>query len=70
MAVACVSTVVVNADISAVSILLPSISVDLQASVSTLQWVVTGYLLAGYLLAGYLLAGGRSSSPRERWAAS
>ncbi len=47
MAVACVSTLVVNANTSAVSILLPSISVDLQTSVAVLQWAVTGYLLVG-----------------------
>ncbi|WP_433781277.1 MFS transporter [Actinomycetospora sp. CA-101289] len=47
MVVACVSTLVVNANTSAVSILLPSISADLQTSVATLQWAVTGYLLVG-----------------------
>ncbi|MDN5915808.1 MAG: MFS transporter [Pseudonocardia sp.] len=47
MAVACVSTLVVNANTSAVSILLPSISVDLQTPVAVLQWAVTGYLLVG-----------------------
>ncbi|HEY2221465.1 MFS transporter [Actinomycetospora sp.] len=47
MLVACISTLVVNANTSAVSILLPSISVDLQTPVSVLQWAVTGYLLVG-----------------------
>ena len=47
MIVACVSTLVVNANTSAVSILLPSISEDLQTPISTLQWAVTGYLLVG-----------------------
>ena len=47
MTVACVSTLVVNANTSAVSILLPSISADLQTSVAVLQWAVTGYLLVG-----------------------
>src|ERR671916_1640043 len=47
MVVACVSTLVVNANTSAVSILLPSISADLQTSVAVLQWAVTGYLLVG-----------------------
>jgi MFS family permease len=42
-----VSTFVVNANTSAVSILLPSISVDLDASLELLQWAVTGYLLVG-----------------------
>lgn len=44
---ACVSTFVVNANTSAVSILLPSISLDLDASLTLLQWAVTGYLLVG-----------------------
>ena len=44
---ACVSTFVVNANTSAVSILLPSISADLDASLTLLQWAVTGYLLVG-----------------------
>ncbi|HSK57700.1 MAG TPA: MFS transporter [Actinomycetospora sp.] len=47
MVVACVSTLVVNANTSAVSILLPSISADLQTSMTVLQWAVTGYLLVG-----------------------
>ncbi|GAA1390378.1 DHA2 family efflux MFS transporter permease subunit [Pseudonocardia kongjuensis] len=44
---ACVSTLVVNANTSAVSILLPSISSDLDVPVDVLQWAVTGYLLVG-----------------------
>jgi EmrB/QacA subfamily drug resistance transporter len=44
---ACVSTFVVNVNTSAVSILLPSIGIDLGASLDTLQWAVTGYLLVG-----------------------
>ncbi len=44
---ACVSTLVVNANTSAVSILLPSISADLDTSIEALQWAVTGYLLVG-----------------------
>jgi EmrB/QacA subfamily drug resistance transporter len=47
MTAACVSTLVVNANTSAVSILLPSISADLHVSVDVLQWAVTGYLLVG-----------------------
>jgi EmrB/QacA subfamily drug resistance transporter len=43
----CVSTFVVNANTSAVSILLPSIGADLDASLELLQWAVTGYLLVG-----------------------
>jgi EmrB/QacA subfamily drug resistance transporter len=44
---ACVSTLVVNANTSAVTILLPSISKDVGTSVDTLQWAVTGYSLVG-----------------------
>ena len=44
---ACVSTLVVNANTSAVTILLPSISQDVDSPVSTLQWAVTGYSLVG-----------------------
>ena len=45
--VTCLSTLVVNANTSAVSILLPSISADTGTSVETLQWAVTGYSLMG-----------------------
>jgi EmrB/QacA subfamily drug resistance transporter len=45
--VACVSTLVVNANSSAVSILIPSISTDLGTPIDVLQWAVTGYLLVG-----------------------
>lgn len=45
--VACLSTLVVNANTSAVSILLPAIAADLDSSVALLQWAVTGYLLVG-----------------------
>ncbi|MFF3616378.1 MFS transporter [Streptomyces sp. NPDC002580] len=43
----CVSTLVVNANTSAVSILLPAISADTGTSLDTLQWAVTGYSLVG-----------------------
>lgn len=43
----CVSALVVNANTSAVSILLPAISQDTGTPVSTLQWAVTGYSLVG-----------------------
>ena len=43
----CVSTLVVNANTSAVTILLPAIAEDVNASISTLQWAVTGYSLVG-----------------------
>src|SRR6478735_1117615 len=47
LVVACVSTLVVNANTSAVSILLPSISRDTGTSIDTLQFAVTGYSMVG-----------------------
>jgi EmrB/QacA subfamily drug resistance transporter len=47
LAATCISTLVVNANTSAVAILLPSISEDTGSPVSTLQWAVTGYSLVG-----------------------
>jgi MFS family permease len=45
-------------DVSMVGIALPSIEKDLHLSTSTLQWVVSGYVL-GY--GGLLLLGGRTA---------
>ena len=47
LAATCISTLVVNANTSAVSILLPAICEDTGTSVETLQWAVTGYSLVG-----------------------
>src|ERR671910_3173406 len=47
LAAACVSALVVNANTSAVTILLPAISTDVDAPVAELQWAVTGYSLVG-----------------------
>src|SRR3954452_7512924 len=47
LAAASVSAFVVNANTSAVTILLPSISEDVHAPVAQLQWAVTGYSLVG-----------------------
>jgi EmrB/QacA subfamily drug resistance transporter len=47
LAATCISTLVVNANTSAVSILLPAISEDTGMGVDTLQWAVTGYSLVG-----------------------
>lgn len=44
---ACVSAFVVNANTSAVTILLPTMSEDVGAPVAQLQWAVTGYMLVG-----------------------
>ena len=42
-----VSALVVNANTSAVTILLPAISDDVGTSLDVLQWAVTGYMLVG-----------------------
>ncbi|MDW5595453.1 MFS transporter [Conexibacter stalactiti] len=55
LAATCVSTLVVNANTSAVSILLPAISADVGTSTTTLQWAVTGYSLVG---AAVIVTGG------------
>jgi EmrB/QacA subfamily drug resistance transporter len=47
LAAACISALVVNANTSAVTILLPAISKDVNAPVAQLQWAVTGYSLVG-----------------------
>ena len=47
LAATCLSTLVVNMNTSAVSILLPAISDDTGTAVETLQWAVTGYSLVG-----------------------
>src|SRR5262245_54347362 len=47
MLAACISALVVNANTSAVTILLPAISDDTGASLDYLQWAVTGYMLVG-----------------------
>jgi EmrB/QacA subfamily drug resistance transporter len=47
LAAACISALVVNANTSAVTILLPSISEDVDTPVAQLQWAVTGYSLVG-----------------------
>src|SRR5487761_1697479 len=45
-------------DVSSVNVALPSIGTHLRMSASTLQWVVSGYVL-GY--GGFLLFGGRAA---------
>src|ERR1041384_996625 len=55
LAATCVATLVVNANTSAVSILLPAISEDVGVGVTTLQWAVTGYSLVG---AAVIVTGG------------
>src|SRR5258707_12691545 len=50
-------------DVSMVGVALPSIRADLGLSTSSLQWVVSGYVL-GY--GGLLLLGGRAAGPPGR----
>src|SRR4051794_26189243 len=45
-------------DVSMVGVALPSIDADLHMSTSSLQWIVSGYVL-GY--GGFLLLGGRAA---------
>src|SRR3954449_11273669 len=47
LAAASISAFVVNANTSAVTILLPTMSKDVGAPVAQLQWAVTGYMLVG-----------------------
>jgi MFS family permease len=58
LAVLCAALFLDSMDVSMVGIALPSIRADLGLSTSTLQWVVSGYVL-GY--GGFLLLGGRAA---------
>jgi len=62
--VLCIAVFLVVVDNTIVNVALPTISRDLHASNSSLQWIVDGYSLP---FAGLLLAGGGS---RTVWAAS
>ena len=55
LAVMSVGTLIIFLDNTVVNTALPAISVDLEASTSTLQWVIDSYVL---ILAGLLLLGG------------
>ena len=55
LAVMSIGTLIVFIDNTVVNTALPAISVDLEASISTLQWIVDAYVLA---LVGLLLLGG------------
>src|SRR6201995_2987363 len=55
LAVLCLSVLLVVVDNTIVNVALPTISRDLHASTSALQWVVDGYSLS---FAGLLLLGG------------
>jgi EmrB/QacA subfamily drug resistance transporter len=58
LAICCASIVVVVMDISIVTVALPSIRRDLDASVSGLQWTVDAYTL---VLAAFLVLGGSAA---------
>ena len=66
LAVMSIGTLIVFIDNTVVNTALPAISVDLGASISTLQWVVDSYVL---VLAGLLLLGGSLGDRfgRKRW---
>ncbi len=66
LAVMSVGTLIVFLDNTVVNTALPAISVDLEASTSTLQWVIDSYVL---ILAGLLLLGGSIGDRfgRKRW---
>ena len=75
LAATCLSTLVVNANTSAVSILLPAISEDTGMSVDTLQWAVTGYSLVGAAVivtsgARWAMSSGGSGSSSSAWRCS
>src|ERR1700742_3360554 len=55
LAVLCLSVLLVVVDNTIVNVALPTVSRDLHASTSALQWVVDGYSLS---FAGLLLVGG------------
>lgn len=66
LAVMSVGTLIIFLDNTVVNTALPAISVDLEASTSTLQWVIDSYVL---ILAGLLLLGGSIGDRfgRKRW---
>jgi MFS family permease len=66
LAVMSVGTLIIFLDNTVVNTALPAISVDLEASTSTLQWVIDSYVL---ILAGLLLLGGSIGDRfgRRRW---
>ncbi len=66
LAVMSVGTLIIFLDNTVVNTALPTISIDLGASTSTLQWIVDSYVL---VLAGLLLIGGSVGDRfgRKRW---
>jgi MFS family permease len=67
LAICCLSVCVTGIDLTIVNVALPSISEDLHASVSSLQWTVDAYsLVMACLLVG--VAGALAASARQRLA--
>ncbi len=66
LAVMSVGTLIIFLDNTVVNTALPAISVDLEASTSTLQWIIDSYVL---ILAGLLLLGGSIGDRfgRKKW---
>lgn len=66
LAIMSIGTLIVFLDLTVVNTALPSISLDLQATTSDLQWVVDSYVLA---LAGLLMLAGSIGDRygRKRW---
>src|ERR1700712_4457306 len=58
LAICCLSLLIVSLDITIVNIALPSLRVDLPASVSGLQWTIDGYTL---VLASLLILSGSTA---------
>ncbi|RFA23359.1 MFS transporter [Subtercola boreus] len=58
LAICCLSLFIVSMDVTIVNVALPSIRVDLGASVSDLQWIVDGYTLT---VASFLLLSGSTA---------
>ena len=58
LAICCMSLLIVGMDVTIVNVALPSIRLDLGASVSALQWTTAGYTMA---LASLLMLGGSTA---------
>lgn len=57
LAICCMSLFIVGLDVTIVNVALPTISTDLHAPISGLQWIMDGYTL---VLASFLMLGGSS----------
>ena len=61
LAICSMSLFIISLDVTIVNVALPSIKVDLHASISGLQWIIDGYTL---VLASFLMLAG---STADRW---